>query len=1235
MTESSSLFGKLTKLFRSGPTVRRAIKSEMPRSASSAVDVFKKAHSNVYNATISAYGSFDRMCLDLDTKIAVPSKEKFLTLKELMQMYPDGQRFVVYAYDHETKSIVPAWAHHPRSSGVRKTVKVNFDDGSYLVCTPDHPCMLRDGNFKDAGELEPGQSMMPFYRKTFNGKNASKDFAGYHSIYSMSENSWRGWQSEHKMIAEWFSNRKIVKNEEHVHHLDFNPSNNDHGNLLIMDAKEHLAFHAKLASEMSDDTKKKLSEKQKLAWAHDDGTRKNNLVEFNKSEKIKEKRRIFATENNVSKADTAKRKISAAAIKRYENIEFRNFASLNAKKMHEQGKLKATDNFVNYWKNKNRSEEWKNSRTGDNNENCIQLDKSELALAIIELKERKKVAEFLQVSPSTVARRAKEIFGVASWAQIQQKATEELSNNHKVVSVEPWIEIETGDLTVDGYENFATDTIVVHNSRYSDFSEMEATAEICSALDIYAEETVSPDEQGNVLHIYSDNRKVHELLHNLFYDVLNVEFNLVMWVRNLCKYGDFFLFNDIHPEYGVINAFPISISEIEREEGFDPNDPAAVRFRWITQGNQLLENWQVTHFRMLGNDAFLPYGSSVLEGARRIWRQLILIEDAMLVYRVIRAPERRVFYIDVGNVPPDEVANYLEQVQTSLKRNQIVDKKTGKVDLRYNPLSVEEDFFLPVRGGESGTKIDTLAGGQNTAAIEDVQYIQKKLFAALKIPKAYLGYDEDIGCLTGDTQISLLDGRTLTMEQLVEEYEAGKQNWVYSFDTDGNPQAGKINNAWLTKKVDSLYQITLDNGQVIRCTPNHPFMLSNGNYLRADELKGGESLMTLHKEQSGNNQKSFKTINIEIINFNEMINVYDLEIEHWHNFALDVGVVVHNSKATLSQEDIRFSRSIQRIQKTVVSELNKLAQIHLYCHGFEGGDLADFKLHLSNPSTVAQMQKLELIRAKFEIAGQAPDGSVNRAWIQKNVLGLTDADIEEIHAGRIRDKKKDLEIESITGEPVEESGGDLGGGGGGSLFGDMGGGAEPAEPEPAEETGGKEPPAERNRRNGSILTALPARNDDGKHSYSNEDIDEDSEIDLSRLSIMDSNAPLKADAAIRLVSRSANFEENKVFSNDSVFPNTKRKRVRKNHGGRWRNRVSMPDHASMTMPKDRDSVTNDPYGKTTAPAKLMDSASHSPPKLTFDLVKTLGRMSSMLGKSAVRNRLLTESEGEGDPDGEA
>lgn len=451
-------------------------------------------------------------------------------------------------------------------------------------------------------------------------------------------------------------------------------------------------------------------------------------------------------------------------------------------------------------------------------------------------------------------------------------------------------------------------------ARYSDFSEMEATPEISSALDIYSEECVSPDASGQVLHIYSENRMIKKILTELFYDTLNIDFNLAMWVRNLCKYGDFFLFNDIHPEYGVINVFPIPISEIEREEGFDSEDPGAVRFRWVTQGNRVLENWQVSHFRLLGNDAFLPYGSSVLEGARRVWRQLILIEDAMLVYRVIRSPERRVFYIDVGNIPPENIQDYLEQAQTSLKRNAVVNKTTGQVDLRYNPLSVDEDYFLPVRGGDTGTRIDTLAGGSNTTAIEDVEYIQKKLFAALKIPKAYLGYDEDIG-----------------------------------------------------------------------------------------------------------------------------------------------------AKATLAQEDIRFSRTIQRIQKTIVSELNKIAMIHLYTHGYTEENLLDFDLALSNPSSIAQQQKLELIRTKFEISGQAPEGMVDKEWIRKNILELNDDEISRIEKGREKDKLREMELEAVQsptqdsfgfGDEEEEAGGggdeaaggadDMFGGGGDVGGDDAGGGGDDA-----------------------------------------------------------------------------------------------------------------------------------------------------------------------------------------------
>ena len=419
-------------------------------------------------------------------------------------------------------------------------------------------------------------------------------------------------------------------------------------------------------------------------------------------------------------------------------------------------------------------------------------------------------------------------------------------------------------------------------ARYSDFSEMEYTPEISSALDIYSEETVASDEHGKVLHVYSENPTIDKLLTELFYDTLNIEFNLTSWVRNLCKYGDFFLFNDVSPDQGVINAYPMPVNEVEREEGYDPEDPMAVRFRWVTQGNQVLENWQVSHMRVLGNDAFLPYGSSVLEAARRIWRQLILVEDAMLVYRVVRSPERRVFYVDVGNVPPEDIANYMEQVQSTLKKSQVIDRDTGRVDLRYNPLSVDEDYYLPVRGSESGTKIDTLAGGANATAIEDVEYIQKKLFAALKIPKAYLGYDEGLG-----------------------------------------------------------------------------------------------------------------------------------------------------AKATLSQEDIRFSRTIARIQRTVIAELNKIAIIHLYCNGFEGEDLLDFSLQLSNPSTIAQQQKLELYRTRFEIAGTAAgiEGLVSRDWMRKNLFNMTDDQINTLKSERIDDKEEDLEIEAVKlpgSEGEDISGGDAG-----------------------------------------------------------------------------------------------------------------------------------------------------------------------------------------------------------------
>lgn len=409
-------------------------------------------------------------------------------------------------------------------------------------------------------------------------------------------------------------------------------------------------------------------------------------------------------------------------------------------------------------------------------------------------------------------------------------------------------------------------------ARYAEFAEMEYTPEIASSLNIYADETVGGDDRGKAFHVYSHNPEIKKALDELFYDILNVEFNLRPWIRNLVKFGDFFLFNEVVPDVGIVNVAPIPVSELEREEGFDEADPFAVRFKWLTRGNQYLENWQVTHLRILGNDMFLPYGTSILEPARRIWRQLIMMEDAMLVYRIIRSPERRVFYIDVGNIAPNDIPAYMEAAKSTLRAHTLIDKQNGRADQRFNPLSVDEDYFIPVRGTQEGTKVETLAGGQNATATEDVEYIQNKLFAALQVPKPYLNYDENTG-----------------------------------------------------------------------------------------------------------------------------------------------------AKATLAQEDVRFSRSIGAIQKIIVAEMNKLAMIHLFARGFDGEDLINFELKLSNPSTIALQQRLEIWSAKTEIAGAMLETTlVDKEWIQKNILELTEEDINLINEGLHKDKIREVELEAVEAKERTE-----------------------------------------------------------------------------------------------------------------------------------------------------------------------------------------------------------------------
>lgn len=438
--------------------------------------------------------------------------------------------------------------------------------------------------------------------------------------------------------------------------------------------------------------------------------------------------------------------------------------------------------------------------------------------------------------------------------------------------------------------------------RYTDFEQMEFMPEIASALDIYADEITTSTIFNPIVEIDCHNREIKNILHTLLYNVLGVEANLFGWARSMCKYGDYFLYLDIDDSLGITNVIPLPVREVERIEGTDPTNPNYIQYFWEHAEGQkgvTFENWQICHFRITGNDKYVPYGTSMLEPARRIWRQLTLLEDAMMAYRIVRSPERRVFYIDVGNIPAEDVEQYIEQVKTQMKRNQIVDDESGRVDLRYNAMSVDEDYYIPVRGTANNTRIETLAGGQFTGDIDDVNYLRDKLFSALKIPKAYLAQ--------------------------------------------------------------------------------------------------GDSM---------------------------------------------------EDKTTLAQKDIRFARTIQRLQRVALAELEKMCIIHLYTLGFRNSDLLSFKLALNNPSKIAELQELEHLRTKFDIAASATDGYFSKAWVYKNVFKIADEDIERIQIEQYGDSKFNAVLEAIS---EAEAGGDAPMGG---DLSDAEGGlvdAEAEETEPEEE----------------------------------------------------------------------------------------------------------------------------------------------------------------------------------------
>ncbi len=385
----------------------------------------------------------------------------------------------------------------------------------------------------------------------------------------------------------------------------------------------------------------------------------------------------------------------------------------------------------------------------------------------------------------------------------------------------------------------------MHQNRiqlYTDYEMMDKDPIIHSALDIYSDESTLEDQFGDILTIKTNDSKLQKVLYNLFYDILNIDFNMWSWIRNVTKYGDFFLKLDIADEIGIINARPLSSYEIERYEEYDEKTGEyEIKFKHISNSEEWYDVFEIAHFRLLSDSNFLPYGRSMLEGARQEFQKLTMLEDAMLIHRIMRAPEKRIFKVDIGNIPPNEVDTFMEQIINKMKKIPHVDQNTGNYNLKFNLNNMLEDYFLPVRGGQSSTQIDTLPGMTWTGT-DDIEYVKNKMMAALKIPKPFLGYDEGV-----------------------------------------------------------------------------------------------------------------------------------------------------EGKTTLASMDIRFARTIERIQKIIVSELYKIAIVHLASQGYEGEDLVNFDLSLTAPSIIYDQQKVALMNEKITLANTMKDSKlVSDKYIYEFIFNMTE-----------------------------------------------------------------------------------------------------------------------------------------------------------------------------------------------------------------------------------------------------
>lgn len=533
------------------------------------------------------------------------------------------------------------------------------------------------------------------------------------------------------------------------------------------------------------------------------------------------------------------------------------------------------------------------------------------------------------------------------------------------------------------------------------------------------------DLEGNVIEIITENKRVKKLLEDCYFQNLKLNSTSYLHVKSMLKFGNHFSYLDTRKGVGVVDLISLPPEAIRIQLQNNSVRLDDFKYMWFGQANGMFEPWEVVHWKNIEDIETEPYGQSILRSIVDTYRRIILMREAMIVYRITRAPQRLLFKIDTTGLDADGALKMAEDLKKQMYKKPLVNPVTGELDHKYNPISIEENLYMPSYEGDT-SDVRVLEGANNLDAVEDYKIIKDDLFAGLLIPKSYLTFEEDL-CLRSDTKLKTNEG-VMTIKELADTLTAEPDKKIYSLSCNkyGIIASGKILWCRPTKLVNQLYKIQVNGEFVIEATDNHPFMMGDLTYKRADLIQPGDKLKTMFEED-------FTVTNVEVIDLETEEFVYDLEVDEYHNFALECGIFVHNSnKAALAQEDLRFAGAIKQYQSHYIEGLLHIGLVHLHINGCSKEELESFEIRMNTNSTLAEKTKNEILQQRFDLAKKAWDSSndglnmMSYTQMAKDILHFTNEEIQKSIEDQLIEKKlywrmKELTENGMFQEPDPES----------------------------------------------------------------------------------------------------------------------------------------------------------------------------------------------------------------------